>query len=79
MSERGAFGPKRVNVEGVSYDYRRFVLEIMECLTCKAVFQTHIPSGSGVLMAEEDAELCPGCEEVCRNLDLTEKNGGKPS
>ena len=72
--------PMRVDVEGVSYDYKRFVLEVMECLTCGAVFLTHVASGMGQLQTpKEETLLCSGCEEICRNLEIGEESGAKPS
>ena len=74
------FGPFQVEAEGVTYDYRRFVLEIMECMTCGGVFQTHLATGMGQLATpEKDSPLCAGCLEICKSLEINEGHGAKPS
>jgi hypothetical protein len=73
-------GPKVVDVDGQRYDYKRRLLEILECQTCTGVFLTHVPTGKGQLLAEkEDSVLCAGCNEIMRNLEITERDYVLPS
>jgi hypothetical protein len=72
--------PMIVLAEGQQYTYKRYVIEYLECETCKTTFVTHVASGFGkVLTEEDDTELCEGCVEVCKQLELQEESGVKPS
>jgi hypothetical protein len=72
--------PMCVDKDGVRYNYKRAVLEIMECETCGATYVTHVPTGAGKVMTpEEDTQLCEGCIEICHTLQIVDESGAKPS
>jgi hypothetical protein len=74
------FEPKRAVIDGQEYNYKRVLLEVLECQTCKTYFVTHITTGVGTIMTErEDSEFCAGCMELCKSVDILEDNGAKPS
>ncbi len=73
-------GPKTVDVDGQRYDYKRRLLEILECQTCPGVFLTHVPTGQGQYLSEKaDSPMCAGCNEILRNLEITERDYKSPN
>ena len=73
-------GPAGFTIDGQEYAYKRMLMEILMCQTCSGIFVTHLPTGIGALMTEkETSELCAGCQEISRNLDVTNEDGSKPS
>lgn len=72
--------PFRVTKDEVQYDYKRLVVDILQCDTCQTVFMTHVPTGFGVVLTSDPkSEFCLGCVEVMNSLDVREQNGSLPS
>jgi hypothetical protein len=72
-----SLGPARVVKDGKAYNYSRMVAELLTCDTCGTVFMTHVATGFGaVLMEDDNREMCAGCQEIVSNLQTAESQVG---